>query len=144
MLKVVLDTNVLINGQIDPESSSATVLDMVLAGELRAVGSWQTIKENRLILSEQGINDPGYLAKLEEYFQAVEVVSVGERIRAVKDDPQDDKFIEAAVSGDADYVLSDDVHLLDLGKFRNVILMTPAEFVKIYEQAKRQLDSSRG
>ena len=46
-----------------------------------------------------------------------EFVDPGEEITAVEDDPDDDKFLEAAVAGNVDYIVSGDRHLLDLDSF---------------------------
>ena len=55
-----------------------------------------------------------------------------EKIKVIKDDPDDDKFLEAAVEGKADYIISKDKkHLLVLKKFRNIPIMPPEEFLKI-------------
>ena len=46
-----------------------------------------------------------------------EFVDPDEEITAVEDDPDDDKFLEAAVAGNVDYIVSGDRHLLDLASF---------------------------
>jgi len=52
-------------------------------------------------------------------------------ITAIEADPDDDKFLEAAVAGDVDYLVSGDRHLLDLGTFRGIEIIEPRTF---YEQ----------
>ncbi len=49
-----------------------------------------------------------------------EFVDPQEDITAVEADPDDDKFLEAAVAGGVDYVVSGDGHLLDLDSFRGI------------------------
>jgi predicted nucleic acid-binding protein len=44
-------------------------------------------------------------------------------------DPTDDKFLELAVSGNADLILSGDKDLLTLHPFRGIPIVTPAAFV---------------
>ncbi|WP_409348454.1 PIN domain-containing protein [Natronorarus salvus] len=46
-------------------------------------------------------------------------------MRAVEEDPDDDKFLEAAVAGDVDYLVSGDQYLLDLGSFLGIEIVTP-------------------
>jgi uncharacterized protein len=58
-----------------------------------------------------------------------ELVTIAERIVACRD-PQDDKFLELAVSGRADLIISGDTDLLALSPFRNVPIITPATFVQ--------------
>jgi len=47
------------------------------------------------------------------------------------DDPKDLKFIECAVTGEANYIVSGDQHLLKLLAFRGIPILTPAQFLQI-------------
>ena len=58
-----------------------------------------------------------------------------EKLNVVKNDPDDDKFIEAAVEGDCDCIVSKDKkHLLKLKEFRGIKIISPEEFLKIINQ----------
>lgn len=57
-----------------------------------------------------------------------EFVKIGERIEACRD-PKDDKFLEAAVSGKADCLVTGDADLLVLHPFRDIPVLTPAAFL---------------
>jgi len=59
------------------------------------------------------------------------IVEPKEKIDAVKDDPKDNIFIETAVAGNVDYIVSQDNHLLKLKEFRGIKIITPEEFNKI-------------
>ena len=61
------------------------------------------------------------------------IVELKEKIAAVKDDPKDNVFIETAVAGNVDYIISQDNHLLKLKEFRGIKIITPEEFNKIYD-----------
>ena len=45
-------------------------------------------------------------------------------------DPKDDKFLELAVNGHADLIISGDADLLALNPFRGIPIVTPADFVQ--------------
>ena len=45
-------------------------------------------------------------------------------------DPDDDKFIDCAISGNADFIVSGDSHLLDLKSILNTEVITPSAFLK--------------
>ena len=49
----------------------------------------------------------------------VEMVPILHRIRACRD-LKDDKFLEAAVNGEADFIISGDRDLVDLQPFRGI------------------------
>ena len=59
------------------------------------------------------------------------IVEPKERINIVKDDPKDNIFIETTVAGNADYLVSQDSHLLKIKEFRGIKIITPEEFNKI-------------
>jgi predicted nucleic acid-binding protein len=46
-------------------------------------------------------------------------------------DPKDDPLVACAVEGAADYLVSGDRDLLDLGETENIRMVTPREFVEI-------------
>jgi uncharacterized protein len=46
-------------------------------------------------------------------------------------DPDDDKFIDCAVSGGADFIVSGDAHLLDLKSVLNVKIIKPNIFFEL-------------
>ena len=58
----------------------------------------------------------------------IEIVEVVQQIRASRD-PDDDKFLEVAINGRADVVVSGDGDLLDLNPFRGIAILAPADYV---------------
>jgi uncharacterized protein len=58
-----------------------------------------------------------------------ELVSITEHIAACRD-PKDDKFLELAVNGKADVIVSGDADLLALNPFRGIPIVPPAAFVR--------------
>ena len=64
---------------------------------------------------------------------AAELVEITERIAACRD-PKDDKFLELAVNGHADVLITGDADLLALNPFRRVPIITPADFVQDAQQ----------
>jgi putative PIN family toxin of toxin-antitoxin system len=60
---------------------------------------------------------------------AAELVAITETIAACRD-RDDDKFLELAVSGRADFIVSGDADLLALDPFRQIPIVSPATFVE--------------
>ena len=56
------------------------------------------------------------------------LVEIREKVRACRD-PKDDKFLELAVNGEADCIVSGDDDLLSLDSFRSIPTLTPAKFL---------------
>ena len=136
MLRVVLDTNVIISGTIVAHGTPAQILDAwrkddfiiivsePILREIEKVFHYPRIKERRCLtdrdiesvlqsLRRYGINTPSEL-----------------KIEAIPEDPEDDKFIIAAVEGDADYIVSGDRHLKALKSYRRIRIVSASEFVQ--------------
>ncbi len=58
------------------------------------------------------------------------LVEPSTKIKVVKDDPEDDKFVETAVEGDAYFIVTQDKHLLKLKDYQGIKIITPEEFLK--------------
>jgi len=72
---------------------------------------------------------PFFLDNLRRLFAAAEIATIIESITACRD-PSDDKFLELAVNGRADVIISGDADLLALDVFRDIPIITPAAFVQ--------------
>jgi putative PIN family toxin of toxin-antitoxin system len=67
---------------------------------------------------------------LEFVFSWSRFVQPKEPVAVIVDDPDDDKFLACAVAANASAIISGDPHLLGLGSYRNIPIMTPAQFLK--------------
>lgn len=133
MLKVVIDTNLLIDGSQDFYNFGNRIIDLVISGNIEAYANRGTMRENKLLVDEK-ITDEGYLKKLEYYFDLVKSVETTQHFQIVEEDPQDNKILESAVNCRADFLITSDRHLLKLEKYRGVRIVRPAEFWHIYEE----------
>ena len=61
------------------------------------------------------------------------VVHPRQKVRVVKDDPSDDRVLEAAKDGGADVIVSGDGHLPRLGSWRGIRIINPSRFVAEFE-----------
>jgi len=126
--RAVLDTNVIVSGFGWP-GAPAQILDAALDGRLVLVTSPPLLAELRRVLRypklAKVIKEGARLADLIETSSAVVLPS---RVFAVVSDESDNRILEAAVEGAADYIVSGDDHLLRLGSFQGIPVMPPAEF----------------
>lgn len=129
-MRVVLDTNVLINGVQDEYSHTYRVIQKCIDGQITPIISSRILREYQQKANEL-IRDDGYFDVLDDYYDCAEEVWTTSRIRA-SEDRQDNKFIEAAVDGGAQYIISSDADLLDVGEYNGVRIVAPAEFWNIY------------
>jgi predicted nucleic acid-binding protein len=54
-------------------------------------------------------------------------------VSVVRDDPSDNRVLECAEAGDADVIVSGDRHILELGSFKGIPIVTPAAFLDTLE-----------
>lgn len=126
-MKIVLDTNVLINGVQDNNSYAYRIIQACLEGKLTPLISHRIKRENRLLVKRTVI-DQEYKDTLDEFYDQAEMVRVTSRLNAVPEDREDNKFIECAVDGQADYIISEDNHLLDISPHQGIDVLTPSQF----------------
>jgi putative PIN family toxin of toxin-antitoxin system len=131
MLKLVIDTNLLIDGADDFYNFGNRIIDLVISGNVEAYANKATLAENRL-LSRQKITDDGYLKKLHYFFDVVKTVNNIPHLDEVED-PDDNKILESAVGCHADYLITSDRHLLKLEKYKGTKIVRPGEFWSRYE-----------
>jgi uncharacterized protein len=76
------------------------------------------------------------LAKRINFLQVLndraEIVAIVESITAYHD-RKDDKFLEVAVNGKSDYLITGDRDLLVLHPFRHIPIITPIEFISLHQ-----------
>ena len=70
---------------------------------------------------------------MEKVFAFVTLVTPKKKVQVVKDDPDDDKFLEVAVEGDADYIVSQDKHLLKIEELEGVKIVNPWKFLRMLD-----------
>ncbi|GBO53861.1 hypothetical protein APA_1809 [Pseudanabaena sp. lw0831] len=63
-----------------------------------------------------------------KFFADAEIIEIRETISVCRD-RKDDKFLEVAVNGKADYLITGDRDLLVLHPFRDIQILTPADFL---------------
>jgi len=125
-MKIVLDTNILINGFKDDYSFEKKIIDAVISGEIEAYANKQTLQENKLITREL-INNEDYQQELQTLFNKINWVINRRQVQIVRD-PEDNKILESAVEADADYLITNDNDLLRLELYQNVEIITPPQF----------------
>lgn len=76
-------------------------------------------------------NDLEIKVALEELMAMITIVEPRESYNVIKEDPDDNKIIECAVAGNADYIVTQDNHLLKLKEFQGIKIVKPEELIKI-------------
>jgi putative PIN family toxin of toxin-antitoxin system len=124
---VVLDTNVLVAAAYNPAGASRRVVEACLGGALTPVLSPAVRREYEFILSRAARGRP-YLDRLLLLLHKAEGVAPGEAPRVVPGDPDDDKFVAAALAAGAALV-SNDSHLLAVAGHSGLRVVRPSDLV---------------
>ncbi len=124
--RVVLDSNVVVSG-LGWSGAPSKILDAALAGQLVLLTSPPLLAELRRILGYPKLAKVfGEAQQLVDLIEASSVVVLPTRTLAVVGDESDNRVLEAAVEGAADYIVSGDDDLLELGSFQGIPIVTPA------------------
>jgi putative PIN family toxin of toxin-antitoxin system len=137
MLRVVLDTNVFVSSLLSKKGAPSKVLDEWRSGNYLVVTSPSIIAEIRRVLKAPRMKKK-YRIGEQEIVQLIDLLKkeavIVPGVPGVKGviprDPEDHKFLACAMEAGADFIVSGDRHLLDLGAHRGIPIITVQEFVK--------------
>ncbi|MBV9825723.1 MAG: putative toxin-antitoxin system toxin component, PIN family [Alphaproteobacteria bacterium] len=130
-MRVVVDTNVLISAALKENTPPEAAVHLVAASH-RLLKSALTESELFVTLNRPrlvAVIRPNFPDTLRKLMAAAELIEITERIAACRD-PKDDKFLELAVNGRADVIVTGDDDLLALNPFRGISIITPAVFTQ--------------
>jgi putative PIN family toxin of toxin-antitoxin system len=130
--RCVFDTNVLVSALLLPHSIPRQAVDWAVEHGV-ILASAETIDELNEVLRrpkfDRYVREEERLRFLASFIHEATLVEVGVKIVACRDS-SDDKFLELAVSGKADTLISGDGDLLTLHPFRSIPILTPEDFLK--------------
>jgi len=136
MLRVVIDTNVLVSALLSKKGTPARVLDAWRERKFLVITSEEAFLEVERVLEE--------LASTEKYVISNEdIASILNLLRkdailvpgqidtkgAIPHDPDDKKFLSIALEGEANIIISGDKHLLDLTSYQEVTIQNARQFI---------------
>jgi uncharacterized protein len=128
---IVVDSTVIISGFLFG-GNPARVLGSVVEGLARCFASLPILDEVRDVLQRPkfGLSPQQALVFVEEFHLLCQVVAPRNRVPAIAGDPSDDRVLECADAANADVIVSGDAHLLGLGQWGKIRIVSPVEFVK--------------
>jgi putative PIN family toxin of toxin-antitoxin system len=141
-MRAVIDTNVIVSRSVSQKGASARIFDHWLEGRFELVVSEDILAEyERALGYERTRKRHGYTFEqirdfVDDIRQSAILVVVDTILNIVEADPDDNKIIECAVAGNADYIVSGDAHLLDLGEYQGIQVLPPAAFLLVLEQER--------
>ena len=130
--RFVVDTNVLVSHLLLPESVPGQALRLALSlGDMLV--SDATLKELATVFNRPKFDK--YISKPDrrKFFEVLAPLCINveiiQTIQASRD-PKDDKFLEVAINGSADFILTGDTDLLELHPFHEIPIYSPSQFLE--------------
>lgn len=134
-MRVVLDTNIIVSRFLTPHGRVARIIDLWEQGAFDLLTSDVILREYVRVLNYPRLRpvhrlSDAQLTEIEESFREfTELVEPDETPAVVVDDPDDDHFLACADSGRADCLVTGDPHLLKLGSYSGIPILSPADFL---------------
>lgn len=134
-VRVVLDTNVLISA-LGWGGKPDECVRLGLRGEVEFLGSPATLMELAHVLDypKFGFTEDEKTGFYVAILSRTTVLQPEETVSEIESDPDDNAFLSCAIAGSAEFIVSGDKDLLDLGSFHGIPIVTPAQFLNEWER----------
>ncbi|MBS3102053.1 putative toxin-antitoxin system toxin component, PIN family [Candidatus Woesearchaeota archaeon] len=132
MLKITADTNILISAAMT-KGNEFELLRLAKLGKIELILSPQILKEFREVISRPkfGFSQEQIINVFKQIVNISTIVMPSVEVNIIKDDPEDNKVLECAETGKVDYIVSGDVHLLNLKQYKGVKIVQSKSILDI-------------
>jgi uncharacterized protein len=137
MMRVVLDANVIVSAVINPQGAPAQVFDAWRAERFQLLLSQAILEEVGRALRYpkvavyHGWTEERLRTWLEDLAHLALMTPGTLSIAVIQDDPSDNRYLECAVEGEAEYLVSGDRVLIAMGTFQGIQILSPHAFLEI-------------
>jgi uncharacterized protein len=134
---VTADTNILVSAIAYPRGNPRRLLEMALAGEINVAVSQPILTEMADVLARKFNATPDDIVEARAIVtRAARTVQPAVKLDVIKEDPDDDRILECAVSAGSDYIVTGDKDLLRLGHYDAIRIVNVADFLEIVKQGR--------
>lgn len=133
-MKVVIDTNIFVSSFLG--GNPRRIIDLWKKGRITLCLSKDILDEYFEVLQRIGLKNEDELKELLSLLsKGFNIIFTAKtpKINAVKDDPDDDKFIECAVALKAEVIVSGDKAVKEIGDYMGIRILSPRQFVDQFE-----------
>ena len=129
MLRVVLDTNILVSATII-QGKQFELLRLAKLGEIKLSASPDIISEFKEVISREkfGFSAEQMSDAVKQILEIAEIVIPQHKLDVIKEDADDNMVLECALESNADFIVSGDSHLLALRSYKSIKIISAAEF----------------
>lgn len=130
-MKIVLDTNVLVAGLLSPFGPCGDIVRMVSSGNLTLCVDARVLSEYHEVLKRPKFQfDPDRVSSILDYIEHSGWIVSSAPLSASLPDPDDEPFLEIAISGNADYLVTGNAVHFPPGLRQGVKVVSPSDFLK--------------
>lgn len=139
MIRVVLDTNVLVSAFLKNNGTSYKIVEAAAKLEFRLIIGQAILREVNEALHYSHIQKrykptDGHIVAYIIHLATIAQITPGLlKIEVIGEDPKDDMILATAIEGRADYLVSGDSHLKNLHEYGSIKIVSPREFKEILD-----------
>ena len=123
----------MVSALLKSTGAPSRILDLWVQGTFHLIASEEILDEYFEVLVRKGI-EPGLVGVLSRRVNRyAQIVVPKTTLDVVKQNSSDNRFLECAVEGNANYLVSGDQHLLALKRFGETEIVTPTKFLQRLE-----------
>jgi putative PIN family toxin of toxin-antitoxin system len=134
MLKAVIDTSVLISGVYITKGKPARVLELARKKAMQNITSPFILAELDRILRDKFLWEEKKIKGIVGWVRSFSEIVQPEESLSVISHASDNRILECALAGGADFIISGDSHLTDLEFYQGVKIVNPAAFLDAIEE----------
>lgn len=133
MLRIVLDTNVLVSAIIR-NGKPRKLLQMGIDGKYAILMSKATLDELSEVIQRPKFKmTSGDIVRIvSALVETCKNVRVTSNFEVIKNDPDDNVIINTAHDGNADYIVSGDKDIMDIKNFKKIKIVSVNEMLKFF------------
>ena len=142
-MKVVLDANVYVSSMVNMQGNPKSIISAWQQGTFDVLISSPILEEIGRVLRYPRIvkrhkQDETVIQRFLKLLEnQATVVEPTEMLGVVIEDESDNRYVECAIAGKAQYIISGDNHLLNIGEYRGIVILSPAAFVALLSRGGR-------
>lgn len=133
MIKAVVDTNILVSASFW-KGNPYRIIRLAGRKEIEAFASAKILEEYaRALRRDFKMQENEIGERTGNLLKMIKLVEPKAKITEIKEDPEDNRVLEAAVEAGANYIVSGDGHLLKLKEFRGIKIIKARQFLELPE-----------
>lgn len=135
MIRATIDTNVLVSALMYTGGKPYQLLQMALASDINLTVSQAIVDEVGEVLRRKFGATQDFIDESRQVIgAAARTVTPAVRLDVIKDDPDDNRILECAVTAGSDLIVTGDKDLLRIGRYDSIAIVTVADFMELVRE----------